>query len=1411
VTGRVTARCGFATPALVVLLAVTALMAVASARASDPTDSILTYGCDPPLPRSPTNCALWHTSPVTLRWTLVDPNFVPMPGSDCDTKTVSQDTTGLNVTCAVWDLAQTQVQKTATMRVDQTAPTMGPPAPERPPDHTGWWNHAVKWTFSGTDATSGIAGCDTITYSGPDVSAGDVAGNCSDVAGNSATAHATINYDATAPTVTAITPERSADQSGWWNHAVKWTLSGSDAPSGIAGCDTVTYSGPDSATGTVSGDCRDVAGNAKTGSTPIKYDATAPNVTGATPARPADRAGWWNHAVNWTFTGTDATSGVAGCDTVGYSGPDTATGSVNGNCRDAAGNSASGNVPIKYDSAPPNVTDATPERPADKNGWWNHAVRWTFQGNDALSGLSDCDTVTYSGPDASAGTVTGSCRDVAGNAKSGSKTLKYDGTGPSITGATPARPADKNGWWNHSVTWSFQGTDALSGMEGCDSVPYAGPDSGTGDVSGACRDLAGNSSTGHSPIKYDGTAPTTPAGTPNRPADHSGWWNHPVNVAFTATDATSGISDCDSLSYSGPDQGNASVSGACRDNAGNAKSGTRAINYDATAPTVTAGTPQRPTDRNGWWNHPIAFVFSGTDATSDIESCDTISYSGPDAAGASVTGACRDNAGNSATRQATGINYDATAPTITGIGASRPSDKNGWWNHAVTVTASGTDARSGMDSCDSVGYPGPDNPAADVQAGCRDLAGNTATAHMTLKYDGTPPSTPAGTPDRPADHNGWWNHPLNVAFASTDATSGIASCDTTAYSGPDAANTSVSGDCRDMAGNAKTGQRAINYDATAPTVTAGTPQRPADRNGWWNHPIPFVFSGTDATSNIEGCDTITYSGPDAASGSVTGACRDNAGNSATRQATGIKYDATPPTVTGIGTSRPADSNGWWNHAVTVTATGTDARSGLDSCDSVSYSTPDSTAADVEAGCRDLAGNTATQHMTLKYDGTAPTITTMTPDRPPDHGVWWNKPVNVAFAGTDAMSGIASCDTTTYSKPDAANGLVSGVCRDNAGNAKTGQLQINYDATPPTNVVGTHRPADHNGWWNRPVTIAFTGSDATSNIASCDTKPYSGPDTGAISISGQCTDNAGNSAPGSADIKYDATPPQVTAATPDRPPDHNGWWNHPVSVAFTGTDATSKIENCDTVVYAGPDNPAADVTGVCHDNAGNNSTPADFGVKYDATPPTLTALPPEVGSNQVVLHWTASQDTVDTQVVRSPGIGTAAASTVYTGGAQTFTDPAVTNGVTYTYSVNVSDAAGNVASSTLTLTPGGSAPPSPDAAPAPVVQAAPASGVVATPTPTAKKAVKLPNLKWRRVKGADYYNFQLYRGNKKILTTWLTANEFQLRSSWVFHGRRMKLTDARYDWYVWPGFGKRSLRRYGHLITHQRFTFSSTAY
>ena len=109
------------------------------------------------------------------------------------------------------------------------------------------------------------------------------------------------------------------------------------------------------------------------------------------------------------------------------------------------------------------------------------------------------------------------------------------------------------------------------------------------------------------------------------------------------------------------------------------------------------------------------------------------------------------------------------------------------------------------------------------------------------------------------------------------------------------------------------------------------------------------------------------------------------------------------------------------------------------------------------------------------------------------------------------------------------------------------------------------------------------------------------------------------------IKIDKTAPAVHAV-PSRPPDANGWYNHPVAVSFAGSDATSGLAGgCSSTTYSGPDNGNASVAGTCTDNAGNVGHAA-YGLAYDATPPTLAKVTAKHGDRSVLLGWKASPDT-----------------------------------------------------------------------------------------------------------------------------------------------------------------------------------------
>jgi hypothetical protein len=253
-------------------------------------------------------------------------------------------------------------------------------------------------------------------------------------------------------------------------------------------------------------------------------------------------------------------------------------------------------------------------------------------------------------------------------------------------------------------------------------------------------------------------------------------------------------------------------------------------------------------------------------------------------------------------------------------------------------------------------------------------------------------------------------------------------------------------------------------------------------------------------------------------------------------------------------------------------------------------------------------------------------------------------------------------------------------------------------------------------------------------------------------------------------------------SPARPPDHDGWWNHPVAFAFAGTDATSGIAACDTVNYTGPDGDASKVTGSCTDVAGNTAS-ASFPIKYDATPPTVTAGSSDTTkTGEISLNWAPSADAVSSTVVRSPGTGGAPATEVYSGPNRSLTDFGVVGGETYTYTITVSDPAGNVASATMTVNAKG----------APLAVAS---------------RIAAPRLDWRSIRGADYYNVQLFRGTQKVLSTWPTRPRLRLRRSWRYLGRRQRLVAGTYRWYVWPGYGRRSRHRYGRLLGTREFTIN----
>jgi hypothetical protein len=174
---------------------------------------------------------------------------------------------------------------------------------------------------------------------------------------------------------------------------------------------------------------------------------------------------------------------------------------------------------------------------------------------------------------------------------------------------------------------------------------------------------------------------------------------------------------------------------------------------------------------------------------------------------------------------------------------------------------------------------------------------------------------------------------------------------------------------------------------------------------------------------------------------------------------GVPGDPTPPVVTPVifGT---LGSNGWYTTTVTLNWTVVDPESIILSTEGCNTRTFTADTPGSSSTCKaESDGGTTTVTKTVKLDKIAPGVNGSA-GRGADANGWYNKPVAVWFWGTDATSGVASCSSAGYVGPDNPAAVVSGTCRDNAGNVGNGSFALKYDATPPTVTHVRTKPRKH---------------------------------------------------------------------------------------------------------------------------------------------------------------------------------------------------------------------------------------------------------------------------------------------------------------------------------------------------------------
>ncbi|NUS51692.1 MAG: hypothetical protein HOQ22_11725 [Nocardioidaceae bacterium] len=748
------------------------------------------------------------------------------------------------------------------------------------------------------------------------------------------------------------------------------------------------------------------------------------------------------------------------------------------------------------------------------------------------------------------------------------------------------------------------------------------------------NNCTGSSSSTQASYTRDNTGPLVSA-TLTPAANPDGWNNSNVDVAWTATDAGSGVAGAQPFTTeSVTKNGVANLSAAAQaDRVGNTGSaGAVTVRVDKAAPGIVAAQTPNP-DGTTTITFTCSDSGSGSVDSSGIASCladGSASNARTVQPGVTVTGTATDRAGNTATASSTAPG-DATPPTLAGAPATQPNGA-GWYHGDVAVHWVAADPQSGIPTAPAdTTITGEGTGLTSTQT-VRNGAGlaTTATSSPAVKIDRTAPTTAiSGT------SNDWVGGDVRVTLTATDNLSTVESTTYRVDGGPAQAGTSftladegehtITYASTDKAGNVEQTRTAhVRIDKTAPTISHGFAPSTYTDGAWTNQDVTVTFTCADqGGSGVASCTApVTKSAETGTDGdAVTGTATDGAGNQATDTAT-VRIDKTKPTIT-ARPDRDANVDGWYDDDVTVTYVAGDALSGISSgpeADVLGEGENQSAGATVT----DAAGNSASAGVTgINVDKTAPTLEGSFP------AGWHTDDVVVSWTCTDALSGPAGQPADTTVTGEGGTLAATASCADRAGNTVARTVTgIKIDRTAPTTTASVPDPNEA-GWHHDAVTVTLDANDNLSGIDTTyyavdgqPTKVYDGPvrigDDGEHSISFWSKDDAGNVETAGAPVlvSVDTTAPETSVTNPISTA--TGWFvRSGIPFAFDASDATSgiaatyyTIDGGDRQTYGKPF--TRDLSDGLHtvvywsvDLAGNQERHGEFDINVDTTAPSIT--------------------------------------------------------------------------------------------------------------------------------------------------------------------------------------------------------------
>ena len=439
---------------------------------------------------------------------------------------------------------------------------------------------------------------------------------------------------------------------------------------------------------------------------------------------------------------------------------------------------------------------------------------------------------------------------------------------------------------------------------------------------------------------------------------------------------------------------------------------------------------------------------------------------------------------------------------------------------------------------------------------------------------------------------------------------------------------------------------------------------------------------------------------------------------------------------------------------------------------------------------------------VTVDGTAPVVVlTSNPSNPSNATA-----ASFAFAANEPVAFACRLDGGAFSacaSPKDYSGLTDGShtftvgATDAAGNVgpDTGFTWTINTVGPPTAI--TAGPADPTN--SRSAAFAFVSEpgvtlrcklDDAAFTACASPQTYGGLGDGRHTFAVTATDGVGNVGPEAArSWTIETRPPIVTV-----------------------TSGPPSLGNATSATFAfAADEPATYECDIDERGFQACSSPASFGGLQEGGHAIVVRARDAAGNlGAASRSWTIDVTAPRTTIESAPRARTSAATATFRFSASepaTFecrldarafaacTSPRTYRAISsgrHSFTVRAADRAGNVEP----------APPISRWTVNPVVRNVAASALFA---PAAGARVTSPPLlRWRPVRRATYYNVQLYRAGRKLLTAWPRRTSLQLRSSWRFAGREQRLTPGTYRWYVWPGYGPTSARKYGRMLGTSTF-------